>query len=63
MNWVQNSVFEGEITPAKKMEIQMGLKKKIKKDIDSILFFSVRSKKLLKKEIMGVDKNPTEIFI
>ena len=63
LNWVQNSVFEGEISPAKLKEVKMGLKNRIKKDADSILFYKARNQEILKREVMGVDKNPTDTFI
>ncbi len=63
LTWVQNSVFEGEITPAKFKELKIGLKKIIKKDKDSILFYRLKDEKFLNKEIMGLDKNPTDSFI
>jgi len=63
LNWVQNSVFEGELTPAKFKEVKTGLKQKIKKDADSILFYKLRSQSLMKRDVMGVDKNPTDTFI
>lgn len=63
LNWVQNSVFEGELTEAKLKEIKMGLKSRIKKDADSILFYGVREQTLIKRETMGIEKNPTDTFI
>jgi len=63
LNWVQNSVFEGEVTEAKLKEIKIGLKKLIKDEVDSIFFYSVRDQNWLNKETMGVEKNPTDTFI
>ncbi len=63
LNWVQNSVFEGELTPAKFKEVKIGLKEKIKKDVDSVLFYILRNQSLMKREVMGVDKNPTDTFV
>jgi len=63
LNWVQNSVFEGEVTPAKFKEIQMGLKNRIKKDVDAVLFYKMRDQSSFEREVMGVDKNPTDTFI
>jgi len=63
LNWVQNSVFEGEVTDAKFKEITMGLKKRVKREKDSVLFYRMRDKSVMKREIMGVDKNPTDTFI
>ncbi len=63
LNWVQNSVFEGELTPAKFQEVKSGLKGKIKKEMDSVLFYTLRDQSLVKREVMGVDKNPTDTFV
>lgn len=56
LHWVQNSVFEGELTDGKFKEVQMGLKKLIKVDQDSILFYKLRTEKEIEKEVMGVEK-------
>ena len=63
LTWVQNSVFEGEITDAKFKELKIGLLKIINKEKDSTLFYKLRDEKFLIKEIMGLDKNPTDSFI
>jgi len=56
LNWIQNSVFEGELTKGQLKEIKIGLRDIIKKDEDSILFFTVASKKWLNKEVMGIER-------
>lgn len=63
LNWVQNSVFEGEVTPAKLKEIKMGLKQRINKEKDAVLFYEAKDKSLIKRETMGMEKNPTDTFI
>ncbi|TAL66725.1 MAG: CRISPR-associated endonuclease Cas2 [Bacteroidetes bacterium] len=57
LNWIQNSVFEGELTEAKIEEMLIGIKKIIKKEEDSVILFSMQSNKYLKKEILGVEKS------
>ena len=57
LNWIQNSVFEGEITPVKLKELQAKAKLIIDVDIDSILIFKSREEKWLEKEVMGAEKN------
>jgi len=59
LNWVQNSVFEGDITKAKFQSLKSELKRTIKKDEDSILFYRLRTKKYYKKEVMGTEKSKT----
>ncbi len=61
--WVQNSVFEGELTEAKLQEVKTGLKRIIKMEKDSILFYQLQHQKSAKREIMGQDKNPTDTLI
>lgn len=60
LHWVQNSVFEGELTDGKFTEVQTGLKKRIKPDEDSVLFYKLRSGDEIKKEVMGLEKAPIE---
>ena len=56
LNWVQNSVFEGELTPAKLEKLKGDLKKIIKKEKDSVLIYQFRTLKYSKREIMGLEK-------
>ncbi|WP_419800408.1 CRISPR-associated endonuclease Cas2 [Mucilaginibacter sp.] len=57
LNWIQNSVFEGEITPVKLKELQAKAKLIIDADTDSILVFKSREEKWLEKEVIGAEKN------
>jgi len=56
LNWVQNSVFEGEITKAKLIKLKTELSKIIKKDEDSILFYKFRTLKYYERDVMGKEK-------
>lgn len=56
LHWVQNSVFEGELTDGKFKEVQIGLKKRIKPEKDSILFYKLRASYDIEKEVMGLEK-------
>ena len=57
LNWVQNSVFEGELTPGKFEALKMELKEKMKLDEDSVLIYYLRTKRMMKKQIIGIEKN------
>lgn len=63
LNWIQNSVFEGHVTDAQLLKIKNGLRSLTNQEEDSIIFFIARSDKWIKKEIMGIEKNPTDNFI
>lgn len=63
LNWIQNSVFEGEITEAKLKELLSLAKKQMNLDSDSIILFKSRDQYWLDKEIIGQEKSSTDIFI
>ena len=60
LNWVQNSVFEGEISDAKMEKLICSLEKIIKKAEDSLMIYKHRTKDAFTKEIIGVEKQPTD---
>ena len=63
LTWIQNSVFEGNVTDAELFKIKNGLRELTDSQEDSIIFFIARSDKWVKKEIMGIEKNSTDNFI
>jgi CRISPR-associated protein Cas2 len=63
LNWIQNSVFEGEITEAKLKELLSIAKKTIDLDTDSIIIFKSRDQYWLDKEIIGQERSSTDAFI
>lgn len=63
LNWIQNSVFEGELSVGKLEEVKLGLKDIIDKNSDSILFFVASNDKWLKKEVLGIEKSPISQII
>lgn len=62
MTWVQNSVFEGDITEGNMQKLKTELNGVIDKTQDSILVYMFQSKKYYKKENLGQEKNVPEIF-
>ena len=63
LNWVQNSVFEGEITQGKLNALLKKLKDLIKMKEDSILVYRFPNDRAFKKEVIGLDKNPLDVFL
>lgn len=45
LNWVQNSVFDGELTEAQIEEVRTGLDKLMNKDRDSVLIYTAREER------------------
>ncbi len=58
LNWIQNSVFEGEITLSELEIIKKGLKDIINTNEDSVIIFTVRSEKAFKRQVLGIEKAP-----
>jgi len=56
LHWVQNSVFEGEVTRAEFERIKAGLAELVDEDEDAVVIYKLRSAPL--RETMGVEKNP-----
>jgi CRISPR-associated protein Cas2 len=63
MVWIQNSVFEGELTALQLKELKADVAKIMDKNEDSIIFFTSRNPKWLEKEIMGKEKGSTDNFL
>ena len=63
LNWIQNSVFEGEISEARLKELLMTCDKIMKKDEDSIIIFSGSSQHTMNKQIVGKERADIDIFL
>jgi CRISPR-associated protein Cas2 len=63
LNWIQNSVFEGEITEVKLKELVTAAKPLMNEATDSLIVFKNREEKWLQKEIIGAEKNKLDTFI
>ncbi len=63
LNWIQNSVFEGEISEVKLTELKSQAKKIMDEDIDSLIIFSNETAKWMQKEIVGKERVSTDVFL
>lgn len=61
--WVQNSVFEGEISAVQLKELLMSAEHFMKKEEDSIILFKGRDKNWMEKEIVGRERGETDVFL
>jgi CRISPR-associated protein Cas2 len=57
LNWIQNSVLEGELTDVKLKELIFKAKKIMKPETDSLIIFKSRQEKWLEKQVIGKEKN------
>ena len=63
LNWIQNSVFEGEITEVKLKEMVLDAKKIMNEDEDSLIIFKSRNERWLDKEVIGQERMSTDNFL
>jgi CRISPR-associated protein Cas2 len=56
LNWVQNSVLEGELTDAQFARLKADVRKRIDEDEDCILFYVMRTDRYTTREILGQQK-------
>lgn len=59
LNWVQNSVFEGELTEGRFEAMKIDLKERMESDEDSVIIYTLGSLKYTDRQIIGVEKNMT----
>ncbi len=63
LNWIQNSVFEGDITEVKLKELIIFAEKIMKPEEDSLIIFSSRTEKFLDKQIIGKERSSIDNFL
>ena len=63
LHWIQNSVFEGEITDVKLRELKHEAKAIMNLKEDSVIVFSSREERWLQKQVIGREKNELDNFL
>lgn len=63
LNWIQNSVFEGEISEVRLLELKNKAIDIMDEDTDSLIIFKTRQEKWLDKEIVGNERQKLDIFL
>ena len=63
LNWIQNSAFEGDLTPGQLEEMRLKVYKVIEPSTDCIVVFSMDNPKWLEREIWGREKGLTDSVI
>jgi CRISPR-associated protein Cas2 len=63
LNWIQNSVFEGEITALKLKELKHEAKQIMDVGSDSLIIFTSRQRNWLDKEVVGKERSALDNFL
>lgn len=63
LNWIQNSVFEGELSEVQLKRLKAEALSLMDVTRDSLIIFTTRQEKWLEKEIVGKEKNDLDNFI
>jgi CRISPR-associated protein Cas2 len=63
LNWIQNSVFEGEISEVRLLELKHEAMLLMDDETDSLIIFKTRQEKWLDKEIVGKEKQSLDNFL
>ncbi|MBX2929675.1 MAG: CRISPR-associated endonuclease Cas2 [Saprospiraceae bacterium] len=63
LNWIQNSVFEGEISEVKLKEMVIEAEGIMDVTTDSLILFKSRNSRWLDKQIVGQEKMSTDNFL
>ena len=61
--WVQNSVFEGEISEVNLKMLKSELRDIMNIEEDSIIIYTWRTERYTTREVMGIEKNTLDTII
>lgn len=63
LNWVQNSVLEGEISEVNLKKLKAEMEKLMDAEEDSVILYTWRTQKYTDREIIGLEKGGSSIII
>ena len=63
LNWIQNSIFEGEISELKLKELILEARQIMDEDYDSVIIFTSRNERWLEKQVVGLERNDIDNFL
>lgn len=61
--WVQNSVFEGEITPGRLKRLKRELSDLIDADEDSVIIYEFGSTRYARRDVLGLEKGGQDVVL
>lgn len=63
LNWVQNSVFEGEISEVNLKKLKAEMTRIMNMSEDSVIIYTWRTQRYSSREILGVEKGPIDLIV
>jgi len=63
LNWVQNSVLEGEIEKPTLERLKKALLNVIDESKDSVIIYELRTKQYYNKSVLGIEKSTTDVIL
>ena len=63
LDWVQNSVFEGEITKSDLVILKSELSQRIDEKTDSVIIYNLRNTRWIDRSVLGKERNIISNFI
>ena len=63
LNWIQNSVFEGELSEVQLDKLVQEATSIMDTQYDSLIIFKSRNQRWLEKEIIGIDRNTLDTIL
>jgi CRISPR-associated protein Cas2 len=63
LHWIQNSVFEGEISEVKLAELLVKTRMILNEDEDSVILFKSRTQQWLEKQVVGRERNSLDSIL
>ncbi len=56
MTWIQNSVFEGELTEAQFARLQAEVRAMMEAEADSVIFYELGNEKYVGRTVLGLER-------
>ena len=63
LTWVQNSVFEGEISEVNLKKLKAEMTRIMDLEEDSVILYTWRTQRYSSREIIGIEKGNVDIFV
>ncbi|MEM6766685.1 MAG: CRISPR-associated endonuclease Cas2 [Bacteroidota bacterium] len=63
LNWIQNSVFEGELTELQLKALRYEALQLMEEGHDSMIIFKSRNPRWLEKEVIGQEPNELDVIL